>query len=273
MKKILFITILFSLLFLIVGCKDRKIKQDSNKLDVIFYTAVSQDTSADDYDKNGNPKVLKQLVNKNSKLTMPNTPTARGAVFDGWYKDFEKTIKWDFDKDIVSESMTLYAKWVLKNYKITFLFPHGGDFPTGSTIIREYKTGEIIEFDKPIRENSKFQGWYRNPYSEEQIISSDDKQLISTEGLYEDLTLYAAFKYKEYRIDYYPDPNSIQAKFFNCKYNQKISNLPKDLKSPGEGKTFKGWFLKNKDGSWGVEVNNETIFKWTNDINIYARWD
>ena len=31
--------------------------------------------------------------------------------FDDWYKDKYKTVKWDFDKDVIEKDETLYANW------------------------------------------------------------------------------------------------------------------------------------------------------------------
>lgn len=44
----------------------------------------------------------------NALLTEPETPENRGLVFKGWYNG--KT-KWDFEKDRVTEDITLKAKW------------------------------------------------------------------------------------------------------------------------------------------------------------------
>lgn len=41
-------------------------------------------------------------------LTPPEEPENRGLVFNGWYNGKEK---WDFEKDTVSEDLTLTAKW------------------------------------------------------------------------------------------------------------------------------------------------------------------
>ncbi len=45
-------------------------------------------------------------------MTRPEDPTKEGFALAGWYSDFDMTREWDFDKDTVQGSMTLYAKWV-----------------------------------------------------------------------------------------------------------------------------------------------------------------
>lgn len=57
-----------------------------------------------------------QKVAKDSKVTKPADPTDMVHTFAGWYKTKDATTGalsdlWDFDTDIVTADMTLYAKW------------------------------------------------------------------------------------------------------------------------------------------------------------------
>ena len=45
-------------------------------------------------------------------MTRPEDPTKEGFALAGWYSDFDMTKEWDFSKDTVQGSITLYAKWV-----------------------------------------------------------------------------------------------------------------------------------------------------------------
>lgn len=53
-----------------------------------------------------------QVVANGGSLQIPKDPTKEGYVFDGWYEDYAYSKKWDFENGIVSDSMTLVAKWV-----------------------------------------------------------------------------------------------------------------------------------------------------------------
>ena len=46
-----------------------------------------------------------------SKLTAPVSPSKSGYSFSGWYKDAAGTVAWNFDTDLVTGDVTLYAKW------------------------------------------------------------------------------------------------------------------------------------------------------------------
>ena len=41
----------------------------------------------------------------------PYTHSDEDAIFEGWYKDAERTVRWDFATDTVSSDTVLYAKW------------------------------------------------------------------------------------------------------------------------------------------------------------------
>lgn len=46
-----------------------------------------------------------------TKLARPNAPVKNGYTFDGWYKDTAGATAWNFDTDVVTSDVTLYAKW------------------------------------------------------------------------------------------------------------------------------------------------------------------
>lgn len=67
-------------------------------------------------------------VKVGKKLPRPENPTREGYYFAGWYKDVDRTEKWDFDKDVVEENTTLYAKWSKNATDYDEYVPtHGGD--------------------------------------------------------------------------------------------------------------------------------------------------
>jgi len=46
------------------------------------------------------------------KIGEPATPTSVNYMFGGWYKDADCIDRWDFEADTVTQTMTLYAKWM-----------------------------------------------------------------------------------------------------------------------------------------------------------------
>ena len=50
-------------------------------------------------------------VNHGELLPKPVDPLLEGYIFDGWYKDIDCTLLWDFDNDKIYNDIILYAKW------------------------------------------------------------------------------------------------------------------------------------------------------------------
>ncbi len=78
------------------------------------------------FDSNGGSSVasIEDVVYK-SKISAPAVaPTKDRQLFVGWYKDASLQHAWDFDQDVVTADMTLYAKW--RDYTFGDIGPAGG---------------------------------------------------------------------------------------------------------------------------------------------------
>ncbi len=78
------------------------------------------------FDSNGGSSVasIEDVVYK-SKISAPAVaPTKDRQLFVGWYKDASLQNAWDFDQDLVTGDMTLYAKW--RDYTLGDTGPAGG---------------------------------------------------------------------------------------------------------------------------------------------------
>lgn len=65
------------------------------------------------FDANGHGVAPAQYteVQYHTKITKPADPVVDGYTHWGWYKDKACTAEWDFDSDIVTSNITLYANW------------------------------------------------------------------------------------------------------------------------------------------------------------------
>ena len=82
---------------------------------------------------------LTQTVAYGTSAVAPTLPTVEGYTFLGWYVNPERTIKYEF-KTIVRYDTTLYALWAENSESYTATF----NMPDGTTVVREYKSGDII---------------------------------------------------------------------------------------------------------------------------------
>lgn len=72
------------------------------------------------FSSNGGTAVSSVQVNYNSIFTAPLAPTKTDVIFGGWYKEASLTTAWNFATDVVTEDITLYAKWNDPRQSITF---------------------------------------------------------------------------------------------------------------------------------------------------------
>ena len=87
-------------------------------------------------------------------MTKPVDPTKVGHTFEGWYSDSTLTTAYVFNT-MPAESMTLYAKWTVKTYTITFDTKGGSVIQTVSL-----EFGEAIdEPNIPTKSGFIFNGW------------------------------------------------------------------------------------------------------------------
>jgi len=137
------------------------------------------------FDANGGtPVPLKQSVVHGEMISRPHDmepppPAPAEQAFSGWFTDLSNpATEWDFDKNIVTSSITLFAKWVPRNYTVRFYLGTGaGDSagkipqwntPPGEPFLEQYysdSNDRVIEPFMPALPGNdttswSFLGWY-----------------------------------------------------------------------------------------------------------------
>jgi uncharacterized repeat protein (TIGR02543 family) len=119
------------------------------------------------FDSNGGSEVPDQRLHDGQKVKRPEGVTKDGHSFNGWYTDndtFEHS--WDFD-DIVTQHITLYAKWIknpLGTFTVTFV-SNGGSVVYDQVVTDGEKA---VQPQGVTRAGHTLEGWYRINYSFEQ---------------------------------------------------------------------------------------------------------
>ncbi|HEY8443635.1 MAG TPA: InlB B-repeat-containing protein [Clostridia bacterium] len=94
------------------------------------------------------------LYGPTGTIPLPEPPTKPGYTFVGWYWDAEFTIP--YNGEPIYEDSTLYAKFEINQYTITFITNGGG---TIAPIVTNYNT-TIAEPTPPTKIGYIFAGWY-----------------------------------------------------------------------------------------------------------------
>lgn len=132
------------------------------------------------YDTNGGSIIAAQNYPVGSIITKPADPVKEGYDFNGWYSDETLLQEFIFDK-MPEKDITIYAKWIGKEYTLTFDVNEGDELGenTKKVIFGErYGTLPI-----PTRKGYGFLGWYDdrvagNKIAEDTIFQSAKDQTL-----------------------------------------------------------------------------------------------
>jgi len=100
------------------------------------------------------------LAVSGSAIAVPSDPIRPGYSFDGWHKDAEGTVPWDFANDKVAGGMALYAKWTqitAPTYALTITAGTGGRITSSSN--ERYASGAVISIVAEPNSGYSFKEW------------------------------------------------------------------------------------------------------------------
>ena len=98
-----------------------------------------------------------QTIEHGGTITTDNLtiPDVDGYTFGGWYADEDRTIEFDFNTQITSDTK-VYAKWTAKDYEVSFITEHGKT-PTSQNV--KYN-GTANDPGTLTEDGYTFDGWY-----------------------------------------------------------------------------------------------------------------
>lgn len=200
-----------------------------------------------------------------SNYELPSAPTRTGYRFVGWFTDTEYTTQVTTSTNVKKYvAHTLYAKWTIKTFDVTFNANGGkiGSY-TSANVNQTYNSNYKMP-DDPERTGYDFVGWYTEQAdgSGTKVTTTDKVEKESTH------TLYAHWKAKTYTLTM--DGNG--GKFTGDKtqttkpitFDQTYGTLTKPTRY---GYDCDGWSTSS-NGS--VNVYEST--KANGDRTIYAHW-
>ena len=168
MKKIKLILIATLLVFMLAACNPSV--DETTMYSVVFYTNTGTTTVTETTPiYQISDSIPTESVEANGKVTRPTDPVKEYSIFDGWFADRALTVPWDFDNDVVTKSLTLYAKWTFATFTITYDLNGGtivnsgrATLPTEFTInSNELFISSINIYNLPVSGNgTRFRGWY-----------------------------------------------------------------------------------------------------------------
>ena len=205
------------------------------------------------FDMNGHGEQIdSQILKIGDKAEKPEDPSETGYTFGGWYTDRVCIKPFDFSQ-VVTNSQTLYAKWIINKYTVEFdMKSHGQAIEPQSV---EYM-GKVEKPDDPTATGYTFKGWF----SDDKLTKAYDFDTAVTEGF----TLYAKWTINTYTVKFNMNGHGDQIESQSVKYKKKAVK-PED---PVEtGYTFGGWF-SDKALTKAYDFDSAV----TKNLTLYAMW-
>ena len=180
------------------------------------------------FNANSGSSVASQSVNYNAKATEPTVPSRTGYTFGGWYKDSGLNTVFDFTTDVITANQTLYAKWTLNTYSISYTL-NGGNNAVSNPSTYTY-TSSAITLANPTKDYYNFVGWYSDS-SFSTLVTQIPNNSSGNK------TLYAKFTPISYSISYSLDGGSAST-VSSYTFESAEIILPNPTKT---GYTFSHW--------------------------------
>ena len=140
----------------------------------------------------GSGSVSDQIVPNGGHAAMPDpAPTKTGYTLDGWYTEQTSGERWDFENNVVTENLTLYARWTANSYIVAFEENANDAVGTMDNQTFTYDQSQKLTKNTFIRPGYTFAGWNTAsdgssaPYADEAEVQN----LSATKG--DIITLYA----------------------------------------------------------------------------------
>jgi len=207
-------------------------------------------------------------------------------TFEGWYKDAEYTVLWDFANDTVESDITIYAKWNAQAkayYSVTFKAEGAKNIPDP---IKVYDGDKLKKPSKnPKIANKEFKGWYTGEAESDKKFSGWNKPIK------ENITLYARWEENGYSVTFDMNGGGFTGNYNGGAYNNasniktKVA-LGKGIDSAAYPESVTSANMKynnyNTDSNWYTDKECLAPYSKKNsngsdkvlekDITLYKKW-
>lgn len=211
---------------------------------VIASKALMVETITINFDVNGGIYLPPIEVISNIPF-MVDVPEKEGHTFFGWYLDQAYTIPFEVGVDTTSEDTTLFAKFEINFYDVTFI-TSGSDVASISVMYND-------TFEQPVTNQPgyHFEGWY---------LDADFNEPYLGQPVTNHLILYALFAIKSYSVRFYHQNGLLDEQ--DVIHGESINPWTPESPYP-----FLGWYYEVE---LITKYESQPIFE---DLVLYARFD
>jgi uncharacterized repeat protein (TIGR02543 family) len=216
--------------------------------DITVYAKWSINQYTISFQSNGGTSINPITQDYGTSVSAPTPPTKTGYTFMGWYRDEAFNTGYSFTT-MPAESPTLYAKWSINQYTITFS-TNGGDPISNQT--KDYASSLILP--TPTKVGHSFVGWFKD---------IDLSQAAPATMPADDITVYAKWSINAYTISFQSNGGT-SINPITQDYGTSVVAPSSPTKT---GYTFAGWF---------TDINLSQSAPMTmpaSNFTLYAKWN
>ena len=180
----------------------------------------------------------------------PEDPSDVGWTFVNWYSDEDLTEEYDFSSPVTAD-LTLYAKWVISTYTVTFMEDDGKTVLYTTTAEHGTPWSDVEKPEDPEKAGHTFNGWSGTP-----------------ETVTDDVTVTASYTINTYTVTYDANGGSGAPASQTKTYG---TDLILSAKVPTlSGYIFQGWATSPEATTTEYEAGSS----YTNNesVTLYAVW-
>ncbi|MDO9628427.1 MAG: InlB B-repeat-containing protein, partial [Acholeplasmataceae bacterium] len=202
------------------------------------------------FESNGGSVVTDLNQAYNSAVVAPAAPTKLGNTFGGWYSDAALATAYTFTT-MPANNITLYAKWTVNNYTISFE-ENGGSIVTD---LNQAYNSAVVAPAAPTKLGYTFGGWYSD------VGLTIDYTFTTMPA--NNITLYAKWNNEDYAIQFECNGGLVIDDLM-VPYGETISNLSVPIR---QDYIFDGWYL---DIELTIPFNLTQMP--SHQVKVYAKW-
>ncbi len=216
--------------------------------------------------------ITTQKVAEGEKAERPEDPVREGYIFSGWFSDEALTTRWDFNRDVVTGDLSLYASWTPITYTLLYDANRPAEAEESIQGITE-SSSHTFDQEQTLTPNGftlegyTFTGWNEKPdgtgkaFSDEELV----KNLSSKDG--EELVLYAQWR-EEDAVTYIVSFNTSGGVYIPSQEVEEGKCVTKPDDPEREGCRFLGWYVSEQ-----FEELYDFSAPVTSNLTLYARWE
>ncbi|AWB90186.1 InlB B-repeat-containing protein [Homoserinimonas hongtaonis] len=205
------------------------------------------------FDSNDGTAVASQTVAHGDSAAVPTPPTRTGYSFAGWMTSAAGSTAWDATAAVTSD-VTVYARWTVNSYTVTFDTGAGGSFEPSQTIV--YGGRASVPSDAPIRSHHSFVGWF--------TAASGGSAWDGSAVVTGNVTVYARWLIDSYVVSF--DAQGGSAVASQTIGHGQAATVP--AVPTRAGYAFAGWFTTPTGGAEWADSAPVTAA-----LTVYAAWD